>query len=105
MAGLSGPAICPDNVLVGTLNRVMIVELAVPAFWWASLYPTSTAAHAVADALVQAGHQVRNMDIIDHADPAAMTAEGVSVRAAAAHAKPMTGGQALLVIRAPPVAH
>ena len=65
------------------------------------LYPTTTAAHAVADALMQAGHQSSYVDIIDHADMGAMAAARVSDSAAAAYAKAMTGGQALLVIRAP----
>lgn len=65
------------------------------------LYATSTAAHAVADALMQAGHQPGYVDIIDHADMGAMTAARVGDSAAAAYAKAMTGGQTLLVIRAP----
>jgi hypothetical protein len=65
------------------------------------LYPTGTAAHAVADALMEGGHQASYIDIIDHADPAAMRAARVSDVAANAYARAMTGGQALLVIRAP----
>lgn len=65
------------------------------------LYPSGTAAHAVADALMEAGHNASYVDIISQADPAAMTAARVSASAAAAYAKAMTGGQALLVIRAP----
>ena len=48
------------------------------------LHPTDTAAYAVTDALLEAGHQASYVDILTQAVPAAMKAARVSDMVAAA---------------------
>jgi hypothetical protein len=65
------------------------------------LYPDATTAQAVVAALAAKGHTNDTIDVITSGDAAGLKAARVSARAAAAYGPALTGGRALVVVRAP----